>query len=158
MRRLVVVVTLAAAAALASTAVAAPAPAVIQLIAVELTSTEKDVAPKGASKGDWGKGTTRLLNAVRQFGKKANAVVGHDTGTFRLQSARSATATGKAWLPGGTIRFGGKITFLGQGGIVIPVTGGTGIFAGVRGELLVAPTRNTKRSLNVYRLIYPQTA
>jgi hypothetical protein len=36
--------------------------------------------------------------------------------------------------------------------------GGTGAFAGVMGILLVASTSNAKRSINVYRLTYPQTA
>jgi hypothetical protein len=156
--RVAVLVVVAAAMVLAAPAATAPAPAVIQLIAVEITSSEKDVPPKGPSKGDWGKSTTKLLNAVRQFGRKANAAVGHDYGTFTLQSARSASATGKAWLPGGTIRFGGKVAFMQGGGFSIPVVGGTGTYAGVRGMLLVAPTSNAKRSINIYRLVYPQIA
>jgi hypothetical protein len=143
---------------LAAPAASAPSPTIIQLIAVELTSSEKDVAPQGPSRGDWGKGTTRLLNAVRQFGRKANAAVGHDTGTFRIQGPNNATASGKAWLPGGTILFRGRITFIQGGGLSIPVVGGTGAFAGVKGILLVASTSNAKRSINVYRLTYPQTA
>jgi hypothetical protein len=156
--RFAVLALICAAALLAGSAAAAPAPTIIQLVAVETSSQEKDVTPKGPSKGDWGKGTTRLLNAVRQFGKRVNAVVGHDTGTFTLQGPNSAKATGKTWLPGGTIRFGGKVAFMGGGGFSIPVVGGTGIYAGVRGVLLVAPTSNPKRSINLYRLVYPQTA
>ena len=158
MTRVAALALIATAALLAAPAGAAPAPTIIQLIAVEISSSEKDVAPKGPSKGDWGKSTTKLLNGVRQFGKKANAAVGHDTGTFRLQSARSATATGKAWLPGGTILFRGKVTFIDGGGLSVPVVGGTGVYAGVHGQLLVASTNNAKRSINIYRLIYPQIA
>jgi hypothetical protein len=71
MRRL----ALAAAAALALSAVpAAPAaspPKVIKLVSLGTSDTFHDAKPKGPSAGDTDIATSRLVNAVAQFGKRA---------------------------------------------------------------------------------------
>jgi hypothetical protein len=115
---------------------------------------EKDTPPKGASAGDTVVFNDKLLNAVTQFGKKAGVKVGGDQGTMTYTSARSATFLGKATLPGGTLTLKGSVVSTADGkSFVIPVTGGTGRFAGAHGNLVVGP--GTTRSLNTYTLTIP---
>jgi Dirigent-like protein len=115
---------------------------------------EKDTPPKGASAGDTVVFTDKLVNAVTQFGKKAGIKVGGDRGTMTYTSARSATFLGTATLPGGTLTLKGSVVSTPDGkSFVIPVTGGTGRFAGAHGTVLVGP--GTARSLNTYTLTIP---
>lgn len=156
--------TLAAAAALFAVALPARAapdsPAeslTIRLISVTTrVKLQKDVAPKQvASKGDviWQKSILR--NAVAQFGKPKGALVGSDTGTITLLSTTLVDNKGVAVLPGGTIRFAGRSA----GDVVsltLPVTGGTGRYAGASGKLEVrALNADGSRTTNVYRLTLP---
>ena len=112
--------------------------------------TTHDVAPKGPSKGDTVTYRDRLLNAAAQFGRKKGAKVGSDSGTLTFTGAHTATFNGKAKLPGGTLTLSGPVYTLQNGDLVIPVTGGTGSFAGVRGTLTVGPGKN--HVPNTYRL------
>jgi hypothetical protein len=113
----------------------------------------KDVPPKGASKGDSVVQSDKLLNVAAQFGKKAGATVGSDSGTMTFTSARAARFDGKAVLPGGTLTLAGQVLPLSGGGVSIPVTGGTGRFRGAHGILRVGP--GSARSLNTYTLTFP---
>lgn len=158
------VLTITAAAALL--VVALPAQAVpdspaesltIRLISVTTqVRLQKDVEPKQvASKGDviWQKSILR--NAVAQFGKPKGALVGSDTGTITLLSTTLVDNKGVTVLPGGTLRFAGR-----SGGDVVsltlPVTGGTGRYAGATGKLEVrALNASGSRTTNVYRLTLP---
>jgi hypothetical protein len=129
-----------------------------QAITIRLVSittqvvARKDVAPKQrVSKGDVFWQRSQLLNAVAQFGKPKGALVGSDTGTLTVVSATAVHSTGTAVLPGGTIRFAGRAS--GTSGSTIPVTGGTGRYAGARGELALGPLdARGARTSNVYRL------
>ena len=69
---------------------------------------------------------------------------------------RSVVAqNGTAVLPGGTIRFAGRAPPSTFGAVLkVPVTGGTGRFAGARGRLEVRQLSRT-RAANVYRLTLP---
>ena len=134
-------------------------PARIVLEVKLISSRSFDKPPKGPSAGDRSIDATRLLNAVPQFGKPAGAVVGHDKGTATLVSPTSATGRGVAYLPGGTLTFSGRIKLdRKRGGFTIPVTRGTGTFAGARGTLWVVRVPNPVRTLNVYSLTYAATA
>ncbi len=67
-----------------------------------------------------------------------------------LTSDNTAKIEGEATLPGGTITISGPITLLSNGGLIAPITGGTGAFARVRGTLTVGPGKD--HVLNTYRL------
>ena len=109
-----------------------------------------DAKPKGASKGDTLVYRDRLLNAKAQFGKKRGASVGTDSGTLTFTSAHTATFKGEAKLPGGTLMLSGGVYTLQNGDLVIPVSGGTGAYAGVTGTLTVGTGKNHVR--NTYML------
>jgi hypothetical protein len=134
-------------------------PARIVLEVKPISSRSFDKPPKGPSAGDRSVDATKLLNAVPQFGKPAGAVVGHDRGTATLLSPTSAKAHGVAYLPGGTLTFDGRVKLdRRRGGFTVPVTRGTGAFAGARGTLWVVRVPNPVRTLNVYSLRYAATA
>jgi hypothetical protein len=154
------------AAAVAVLAVALPAQASVDAPTASLTirllsvttqvGLQKDVAPKNvASQGDvlWQKSVLR--NAVAQFGKPKGALVGNDRGTMTLVSRTVFDTSGVAVLPGGTIRFAGRQSATANDGS-IPVTGGTGRYAGARGRLEVRSLNaDGTRTSNVYRLTLP---
>jgi hypothetical protein len=143
----------------ASTGAAARGPTRIVLIVKPISSRSVDKPPKGPSAGDRSVDATKLLNAVPQFGKPAGAVVGHDKGTATLLSPTSATGQGVAYLPGGTLTFSGLLKpDRKRGGFTIPVTRGTGAFAGARGTLWVVRVPEPLRTLNVYTLRYAASA
>lgn len=148
-----------AALVLTAGASAALPPTVIKLISVTTSTKESDLAPKGPSTGDTVRETSRLLNEVTQFGKPRRAVVGSDRAVQRLRlNPRSLTVNGVAKLPGGTLLFRGKVESYAQGGIVIPVVGGTGRFLGAEGILWVVTVSDPARTLNIYRLTYARFA
>jgi hypothetical protein len=130
----------------------------IRLISTPGRTGVKDVPPQTLgqgtpSKGDTIRGTSKLFNAVAQFGKPKGARVGGDTYVFTFTSKTTATVRGTVTLPGGTIRIDGKIASPNPSGR-IPVVGGAGAFAGARG---VCESRQLtgERSSNVYRLRLP---
>jgi Dirigent-like protein len=147
-------------------AVALPAQAAVdaraETVTIRLVSlttqvtVQKDVDPKNvASPGDVLAQKSQLRNAVRQFGKPNGALVGHDSGTITVVSLTVVAHKGTAVLPGGTIRFGGRVPVPGVGAVLtVPVTGGTGKFAGARGRVEIRTLR-ANRASNIYRLTLP---
>jgi hypothetical protein len=133
-----------------ATAAAAPSRQTIRVISVTVSLAEHDVHPKGASKGDTVVYRDKLLNAVRQFGKKKGAAVGSDHGTMTFTSQNTARFDGSAALPGGTLTLAGRVRALANGGLVIPIAGGSGKFAQAKGTLTVGPGKNNV--LNIYEL------
>ena len=114
--------------------------------------TLTDKAPKGTpSKGDVFSMKSVLRNAVAQFGRPKGAVVGSDVAVLTLLSTPRVRFNVTVKLPGGTIRAGGVIGAVGQ---KIPVVGGTGAFAGVRGSSEVRRLKPDV-ALNIYRLQRP---
>jgi hypothetical protein len=140
-------------AAVAGVPAAQAAKLTIKVTSVSLSVKPTDVAPKGTSKGDTIEYRDRLLNAKTQFGHPKGAAVGSDHGTMTFTGAHTATFSGVAHLPGGTLQLGGKVVALPDKSIVIPVTGGTGKFAKAKGYVLVGP--GDKRALNTYTLALP---
>jgi hypothetical protein len=127
----------------------------IRVTSVTIKDVAHDLKPKGPSKGDTVTYSDRLVNAVAQFGRKRGAAVGRDTAVVTLSSTSAATIRGRTSLPGGTITLSGSITLLANGGLVAPITGGTGKFAHVRGTLTVGPGKD--HVLNTYRLTRPSS-
>jgi hypothetical protein len=130
-------------------AVAAAATQTIAVTSVTVSMKTHDIGPKGASKGDTIEYRDRLVNATAQFGRKKGVVVGTDSGTMTFTSAHTAIFKGKAVLPGGTLTLSGPV-YSTSGGLVVPVTGGTGAFAHVHGTLLVGAGKD--RVPNTYHL------
>ena len=162
MRRSVLLVLAAVGVLAAVPAAGAAGPATISVVSISVppTPVNHDKPPKGMAKNSYSKGDTivfkdRLVNAVAQFGKKKGAVVGSDHGTMTFLSAHSARFDGKAVLPGGTLTLKGVIAGAGSA-MAIPVTGGTGRYAGAHGIVVVGP--GAKQSLNVYHLQYSLVA
>jgi Dirigent-like protein len=124
----------------------------IVVTSVALSAKPVDVAPKGSSKGDTIEYRDRLLNAKPQFGRAKGAVVGSDHGTMTFTGAHTATFSGVAVLPGGTLELRGRVVSVGKS-FAIPVSGGTGRFAKAKGYVLVGP--GAKRALNTYMLSVP---
>jgi Dirigent-like protein len=142
-----VVAVIAVSAALAGAAGAASR--TIRVTSVTVSMVSHDVGPKGASKGDTIVYRDRLVNAAPQFGREQGVQVGTDSGTMTFTSPHTATFKGKVVLPGGTLTLSGAV-YSTADGLVVPVTGGTGVFAHVRGTLLVGQGRN--HVPNTYRL------
>jgi hypothetical protein len=136
-----------------TSATTAAGPATVAVIAHTTSMRVVDASPKGPSRGDRYIATSRLSNAVAQFGRKRGAVVGIDRSTTTLTGERTARVSGVATLPGGTLRFQGPLREETTGGsLVAPVVGGTGVFAGARGTVTVVGT--SRRARNTYRLTY----
>jgi hypothetical protein len=123
---------------------------VIRLKSVTVSTSIRDLPPKGPSKGDVYSGRFRLLNVVRQFGLEVGAAVGTERSSLKLTSHTAAMVMGVVSLPGGTIVYRGEGS-LGSSK-PIPVVGGTGRFAGARGTLAVGGGTSP---LNTYRLTLP---
>jgi Dirigent-like protein len=138
--------------ALVPSAFAASGPKTITLevTSVGISVVDHDKAPKGASRGDTIVYHDKLLNAVAQFGKAKGATVGSDHGTMTFTSPHAARFEGLAQLPGGTLTLDGKVTAVSSNLLTIPVTSGTGAYAGATGVLVIGP--GSKRALNIYRL------
>lgn len=156
LRILVLVAVLAASVGTASAT--AQGPMTIRLVSVTTSDRLRDAPPAGPSRGDTSVQTSRLLNAVAQFGKPRGAVVGRDSATIRLTGPTSATIDGVATLPGGALTLRGAMRVGAGNALVFPVVRGTGRFAGARGTVTVTPLGSENRALNVYRLVYPPTA
>jgi hypothetical protein len=133
-------------------AIAAGATLEIKVVSVTVSTVSHDIGPKGASKGDTILYRDKLVNATPQFGKKAGAEIGSDSGTMTFTGAHTATFNGKAILPRGTLTLSGSVYSSPQG-LVVPVTGGTGAYAHYKGTLLVGS--GSKRVANTYRLARP---
>jgi hypothetical protein len=143
-----------------ASAVALPAeaagPKVIRLLSITTSERITDVGPKGNSTGDKWYSTSRLQNLTPQFGLPKGAGVGTDRGTVTVIGTASASISSTTKLPGGTLRVNGRMRLRPQGGLIFPVTGGTGVFAGARGTLTILGTNDPKRATNIYALTYAQ--
>jgi hypothetical protein len=109
-----------------------------------------DQPPKGVSEGDTVDSRDRLLNATKQFGLRSGARVGSDHGRFTYTSTHSASYSGEASLPGGTVTVRGTVLVRADGQLMIPVVGGSGKYKGATGFLTIGPGK--KRAVNTYEL------
>ena len=103
-------------------------------------SFKDDHAPKGESNGDRYLVRDNLINARKQFGKRAGAVVGHDSGIIVVTGAKTGTIVGVATLPGGKIRFKGVLSLtLGSGAAAHGHRRNGQAMLGPRGKLVIGP-------------------
>jgi autotransporter-associated beta strand protein len=140
----------AACAALVGSPASAASSHTILVTSETITMATHDLTPHGPSKGDTVTYRDRLVNAVAQFGRKQGSPIGSDSGKLTFTGAHSATFSGRTTLPGGTLTLAGPVFTLQNGDLVIPVVGGTGSFAGLRGTLTVSTGKD--HVLNTYRL------
>jgi Dirigent-like protein len=140
----------AACAALAASPAAATPTRTILVTSETVKMATHDLTPSGPSKGDTVTYRDRLVNAAPQFGRKKGSRVGSDSGKLTFTGAHTATFHGTTTLPGGTLTLSGAVYTLQDGDLVIPVVGGTGSFAGLRGTLTVSTGKD--HVLNTYRL------
>jgi hypothetical protein len=118
-------------------------------------------APAGGA-GDWYGSSLELLNRrLAQLGKPAHARVG--TMEFRYTIRKQCAASDRTCiatadidtvsvLPGGTVLASGKSIPISATTITIPVTGGTGRYAGAAGTVTISPS---SRKLSTYALELP---
>jgi hypothetical protein len=130
-----------------------------QTVTIQVTSLitmrqDHDRAPKGkVNKCDSVDFRDVLVNRKAQFGKKAGMPVAWDIGTVTYTSTTTTRITVKATFPKiGTITYSGP--FVTKHGItVIPITGGTGGFAGARGTVIIGAGET--KSPNTYVVTVP---
>jgi hypothetical protein len=139
---------------------AAGAQARSQTVTIELTSViaqqvTHDLAPKGKlSKGDYAAFRDLLLNRKQQFGKKVGAPVGYDVGKMTSTGGTKTKISVKAIFPKiGTITYGGPFVTKKDGTTIVPITGGTGGFAGATGTVVIGA--GEKKSPNTYIVTVP---
>jgi predicted metal-binding membrane protein len=117
--------------------------------------------PPPGDAGDTFDSSLILFNLGPQFGKPAKKMVGSMRFSYTLRkvcsgftSKCSATADFETTttLPGGTIVAGGRGISIAKPTITVPVTGGTGRYAGARGTVTMGPLST---ETNVYRLTLP---
>jgi hypothetical protein len=142
-----------AAAWLAPAAASAAGQRTIQVLSVVTYVHRVDQPPKGVSDGDTVDSRDRLLNATKQFGLRSGARVGSDHGRFTYTSTHSASYSGEASLPGGTVTVRGTVLVRADGQLMIPVVGGSGKYKGATGFLTIGPGK--KRAVNTYELTMP---
>jgi hypothetical protein len=154
MRRLVpFAAALLAAACFVASATPANGQRIIHVISVTTYVHRVDQPPKGVSDGDTVDSRDRLLNASRQFGLRSGARIGVDHGRFTYTSTHSATYSGEASLPGGTVTVRGAVLVRADGQLMIAIVGGSGKYRGATGFLTIGPGK--KRALNTYELTIP---
>jgi hypothetical protein len=129
-----------------------PTSLVIRVKSHVTASFKDDHPPKGDSNGDRYLVRDSLTNAVKQFGKRAGAVVGHDSGIIVLTGTKNGSFVGVATLPGGKIRFKGVLSLSSVPGPPLTVTGGTGRYARASGKVVIGPGNFP---LNTYQLTLP---
>jgi len=126
---------------------------VIKVVAATSSFELQEKPPPGPS-GDTVVGSSRLRNAVAQFGKPKGALVGLDRYRYVFVSLHTAAIDVTATLPGGTIRCRGQIDdrLTVQ---LLQVVSGTLAYARTKGTCEARPlTKNETdpRTLNTYRL------
>ena len=156
-----VVLALAAAGAFAAAATAGTPVTIV--VATKQGPTVQHAYPPATEVGDRFDSSLVLVNPkhVRQFGLAGKAKVGTMSFSYTIRSqcrafepaCRSrADIQTTSTLPGGTIDAAAKDVTIATPRIVVPVTGGTGRYAGAHGTLTMGPAST---QTNVYRLELP---
>jgi hypothetical protein len=152
-RRVPSAAVLLAVACLVPSAIAANGQRTIEVISVTTWVHRVDQPPKGVSDGDTVASRDRLLNARHQFGLRSGARIGSDHGRFTYTSTHSASYSGEASLPGGTLTVRGAVLVRADGQLMIPIVGGSGSYKGATGFLTIGSGKH--RALNTYELTIP---
>jgi hypothetical protein len=150
-----IAVTLAGLAAASATAALGSSTAVIRVKSVQTSGRiVHNQPPAGLGKGDVIVQRDKLFNLARQFGKPAGALVGSDHATITLVTETTATITGGAVFPDGTITFKGTVRLVSVVPTPIPIVGGTGRYAHSHGTVS-ASGGDPSNSRNTYRITTP---
>jgi hypothetical protein len=128
----------------------------LQVTSVTTQASAHDTPPKGkVNAGDRIAFRDMLLNRRPLFGRKKGKAVAHDVGTMVYTSAVDPTIDVVVTFEGiGTIHYHGLFVPRSDGTTVIPVTGGTGAFAGATGTVTLG--KGTTRAPAVFDLSVPQ--
>ena len=153
MRSVPALIVLLGAFSLAPPAAPASGTLTIEVFSITTSTQRNDQPPQGVSDGDTVSSTDRLVNAKAQFGLRSGAHVGSDHGRFVYTSTHSASYSGEASLPGGTVTVRGAVLVRADGRLMIPVVGGSGKYKGATGFLTIGAGK--KRALNTYELVVP---
>jgi hypothetical protein len=131
-----------------------------QTVTIQFTSwiteqTNHDIPPKGKlNKGDYVAFRDLLVNRKAQFGKKAGKPAAYDIGTMTSTGGSKTKIYVKAYFPKiGTITYGGPFVTRKDGTTVVPITGGTGAFAGATGTVIIG--KGQAKSPNTYIVTVP---
>jgi hypothetical protein len=144
---------IAAAGCVAPAAAPAGGTETISVISITTATHRIDRDPQGTSAGDTVDSRDRLVDARSQFGLARGARIGNDHGRFAYTSTHSASYTGAASLPGGSLTVRGVVLVRADGRLMIPVAGGSGRFTGATGFVIIGPGKT--RALNTYELTLP---
>jgi hypothetical protein len=123
---------------------------VLRFTVANVSSTQKDLPPNGASVGDSTIINYQLKNVAAQLGRSVGAVVGSGRDTITLTSSSAGTIDIVVALPGGTLRFSGTGSTANPA-TSFAVTGGTGSFSGASG------TFTSTKTVITYTLSLPGT-
>ena len=112
-------------------------------------ATYRHPHPPDGNEGDVFSTTLRLFAIGPLLGKPDKAFVGTMSFSYTFQGVCSSSGAGckgttdiqtLSKLPGGTITANGSKVSLGHLPYVVPIVSGTGIFAGAKGTVLIAPS------------------
>ena len=128
----------------------------LEVTSVTVQASAHDTPPKGKpNAGDRIAFRDMLLNRQPLFGRKKGKAVAHDVGTVTYTSAVDSTIDVIVTFEGiGTLHYHGPFVTRTDGTTVIPVTGGTGVFAGATGTVTIG--KGTTRAPAVFDLSVPQ--
>jgi hypothetical protein len=147
--RLVVIGLVAALAATVSapaSSTARPAGTTIRLYEKPLSEHFTDLGAKGIGAGD-----VDVVSYLLYRSPKSTKPVGHSEAVCTLIGPRAASCTSTIYLPNGKIVGGGAFHFQRNGGSEhLAVLGGTGAYAGARGEVTILVR---KQDVDVIRLL-----
>jgi hypothetical protein len=117
--------------------------------------TDHDLPPKGKlSKGDYVAFRDLLVNRTAQFGRKAGKPVAWDIGTLTSMGGSKTWIYVKAYFPKiGTITYSGPFVTRKDGTTIVPITRGTGAFAGATGTVVIGAGQ--AKSPNTYIVTVP---
>jgi hypothetical protein len=131
-----------------------------ETVTIQFTSwitqrTDHDLPPKGKlNKGDYVAFRDLLVNRKAQFGRKAGKPVAYDIGTMTSTGGSGTKIYVKAYFPKiGTITYSGPFVTRKDGTAVVPITGGTGAFAGATGTVVIGAGQ--AKSPNTYIVTVP---
>ena len=144
-------------AAIAAPSAQASSPVTLRFTSYTTVTQTHDTAPKGkANKGDSIDFKDLLVTtAANELGKGKGKPVGYDAGTVLYTSATAQRISGVTTFPKiGTLTFEGAMVTRKDGTVHVPITKGTGAFAGAKGELIIGGSSSSKAP-NTYQLVLP---
>ena len=127
----------------------------LRLMSINTIARQHDTKPLGKeNKGDNIDFKDLLQNLATQFGNAKGKPVAFDAGRVLYTTAAEQRLVAIATFPTfGTITYEGYVNANAQGDIVLPITGGTGVFEGAKGTVTIGP--GDQQAPNTYRVTVP---